>query len=77
MENELPKCKQIGCKTRFTGVVHLNYMLLLLRWQKGVRTGPDGYPLPDPTRTFFFYPNRTRKFFQNFRVQGSSYICHY
>ena len=32
-----------------------------------------------PTRPglFFSYPNRTRKFFQNFRVQGSSYICHY
>ena len=32
-----------------------------------------------PTRPglFFSYPNRTRKIFQNFRVQGSSYICHY
>ena len=32
-----------------------------------------------PTRPglFFSYPNRTRKFFQNFSVQGSSYICHY
>ena len=32
-----------------------------------------------PTRPglFFSYPNRTRKTFQNFRVQGSSYICHY
>ena len=39
--------------------------------------GPDGYPLPDPTRTFFSYPNRTRNFFQNFRGQGSNYICYY
>ena len=32
-----------------------------------------------PTRPglFFSYPNRTRNFFQNFRVQGSSYICYY
>ena len=32
-----------------------------------------------PTRPvlFYSYPNRTRKFFQNFRVQGSCYICHY
>ena len=28
----------------------------------------DEYPLPDPTRTFFCYPNPTRTIFHNLRV---------
>ena len=30
--------------------------------------GSDEYPLPDPTRTFFCYPNPTRTIFHNLRV---------
>ena len=36
-----------------------------------------GTRYPTQPGLFFSSPNRTRKFFQNFRVQGSSYICHY
>ena len=33
--------------------------------------GSDEYPLPYPTRIFFYYSYPTRIFFENFRVQGS------
>ena len=35
---------------------------------KGLISGLDEYPLPDPTRTFFCYPNPTRTIFHNLRV---------
>ena len=32
--------------------------------------GPDGYPLPDPTRTFFFLPEPDPENFSEFQGSG-------
>ena len=42
-----------------------------------LQAGSDGYPLPYPTLPgfYFYYPYPTRKYFKNFRVQGSNYTC--
>ena len=44
-----------------------------ITWQLGA--GPDEYPLPDPTRTFFSNPNRTHFFrISGFRVAALQVI---
>ena len=49
-----------------------NYELVIIPDIFHLFSGPDEYPLPDPTRTFFL-PEPDPDFFQNFRVQGGSY----